>query len=180
MKYLFQSERLGFRKWQAKDIGPLAELCADPEVMRFFLKPMSYTQSEELLRAINNQFGQYGYGPYAVELLEEGTFIGFIGFAYCDMEESFTPCVEILWRLAKPYWGQGYATEGARACIDYGRSELKLNEIYSFTATLNTPSERVMQKIGMIKQGEFDHPNVPKGHKLLRHVLYRRKVDNEE
>jgi len=172
MAYIFQSERLGFRKWHDGDIKPLAQLCADPEVMRFFLDPLSYDQSEKLLKKINEQFEHHRYGAYAVELLENGAFIGFIGFAYCEMEATFTPCVEILWRLAKQYWGHGYAPEGAKACIDYGRSELGIDEFYSFTATVNIPSERVMQKIGMVKQGEFDHPNVPAGHKLQRHVLY--------
>jgi len=108
MAYIFQSERLGFRKWQDRDIKPLAELCADPEVMRFFLDPLSYDQSEKLLKKINELFEHHRYGAYAVELLESGAFIGFIGFAYCDIEVTFTPCVEILWRLAKQYWGHGY------------------------------------------------------------------------
>ena len=176
MDYLFQSERLGFRNWQPADIHPLASLCADPEVMRYFLNPLGKEQTESLLEKINSQFDQYGYGPYAVEQLDGGTFIGFIGFAYCDMDADFAPCTEILWRLSKAYWGHGYAPEGAQACIDYGRSKHGIEEIYSFTATLNTPSERVMQKIGMVKEGEFDHPNVPDGHDLKRHVLYSSKL----
>jgi RimJ/RimL family protein N-acetyltransferase len=176
MSYLFQSERLGFRLWQSTDIQPLATLCADPEVMRYFLNPLTTPQAEALCHKIVNQFEQHGYGPYAVELLDNGAFIGFIGFAYCEMDTDFAPCTEILWRLSKEYWGHGYAPEGAQACIAYRSSRLGTKEIYSFTATLNKPSERVMQKIGMVKKGEFDHPNVPEGHKLQRHVLYKKSL----
>ena len=176
MDYLFQSERLGFRKWQPADIYPLVSLCGDPEVMRYFLNPLSEEQTKALLEKIHSQFDQHGYGPYAVELLDGGAFVGFIGFAHCEMDADFAPCTENLWRLSKEYWGHGYAPEGAQACIDYGRSNHGIEEIYSFTATLNIPSERVMQKIGMVKEGEFDHPNVPVGHELRRHVLYRAKL----
>ena len=74
--------------------------------------------------------------------------------------------------MKRDAWGQGYATEAARACLDYGFSQLGMQKIYSWTALSNTPSERVMQKIGMERVGEFDHPMIEAGHPLQRHVLY--------
>ena len=103
----------------------------------------------------------------------DGKFIGYIGLHHTNFETDFCPCIEIGWRLCENSWGRGYATEGARACLDYAFRQLQLPEIYSFTSLPNRRSERVMQKIGLQKIGEFDHPLVPAGHPLLRHVLYR-------
>lgn len=105
--------------------------------------------------------------------LENRAFIGFIGLARTPYKTSFNPCVEIGWRLKKNPWNLGYATEGAKRCLEFGFSHLNLTEIYSFTPCLNYRSEKVMQKIGMKKVGEFAHPKVEVGHVLPQHVLYR-------
>jgi RimJ/RimL family protein N-acetyltransferase len=83
--------------------------------------------------------------------------------------------VEIAWRLAAAYWNRGYATEGARSALTFGFDELGLDEILSFTVPSNLPSRRVMEKIGMTRNpaDDFDHPELPEGHALRRHVLYR-------
>jgi ribosomal-protein-alanine N-acetyltransferase/3-dehydroquinate dehydratase/shikimate dehydrogenase len=88
-------------------------------------------------------------------------------------EASFTPCVEIGWRLARPWWGQGFATEGARAALAYGFECLDLPEIVSFTVPANTRSRRVMEKLGMRYTEDFEHPHIDPGHPLCGHVLYR-------
>ena len=88
-------------------------------------------------------------------------------------DAEFTPCVEIGWRLAFPYWGNGYATEAARVAIDFGFAEAGLDEIVSFTVPANRRSLAVMERLGMSQVGEFDHSNLPAGHPLRRHVLYR-------
>jgi ribosomal-protein-alanine N-acetyltransferase len=105
--------------------------------------------------------------------MDNGQFIGYTGFAHPTFESHFTPCVEIGWRLSKENWNQGFATEAALACLHYGFKKLAFNEIYSFTATINLPSIKVMEKIGMKKQGEFEHPALAEGHKLKTHVLYK-------
>ena len=179
MKYLFQSQRLGFRKWTEADTTPMATLNADPEVMEFFPSTQTREQTIDFLGRVDKQFKDYGHCWYAVDTLVDGDFIGFIGLAWCTQEElEFTPCAEIGWRLKKEAWGNGYATEGATRCLQYGFEELKLPEIYSFTATVNKRSEKVMQKIGMTKIGEFGHPQIAEGHVLRQHVLYHLSAED--
>ena len=170
--YLFQSKRLGFRNWTDEDIKPMAEICADPEVMRFFPSTMDEDQTAKMIEKFITIFKEKGYTFYAVDLLESKELIGFIGFSYAAFEGEFKPMVEIGWRLAKTCWNKGLATEGAQRCLDYARENLDFKTVFSFTAVLNKPSERVMQKIGMTFQKEFDHPRVEDGHKLKPHVLY--------
>ena len=175
MDYLFRSERLGFRKWKDEDFDPFCRMSRDPQVMKYFLKTLDPKETEALIGRIKKQFDKRHYGLYAVDHLESKSFIGFIGFLYCDFEAAFTPCVEIGWRLDRRFWNQGLATEGAKACLSYGQKVLKFAEVYSFTALENRPSERVMQKIGLTKIGEFNHPKVPQGHALEKHHLYHIK-----
>lgn len=108
-----------------------------------------------------------------LEVPSQAPFIGFIGLAVPAFEVSFTPCVEIGWRLARPWWGQGLATEGAQAALAYGFEHLKLPEIVSFTVPGNRSSRRVMEKLGMHYTEDFEHPRIEAGHPLRRHVLYR-------
>lgn len=107
-----------------------------------------------------------------MEVKESKEFIGFIGFHRPSFEADFTPCIEIGWRLKRDAWGKGYATEGAKACLKYGFTELNFKEVYSFTAKINKPSEKVMKKIGMQYVKEFDHPKLEPNNKLCKHVLY--------
>ena len=110
-----------------------------------------------------------------MEVKDTGEFIGFTGLNVPTFEAPFLPGVEIGWRLAKGAWGNGYATEAARAALAYAFGPAGLDEIVSFTATTNLPSQRVMQRIGMVhdEAGDFDHPRIEDGHRLQRHVLYR-------
>lgn len=171
----FETERLRFRDWTREDLPPFRKMNKDPQVMRYFPSTLEDAETDAFFERIQKEFSSSGYGLYAVELKETGEFIGFIGFHEASFPAAFTPCIEIGWRLKASAFGKGYATEGARACIAYGFQELKFPEIYSFTAKINLPSERVMQKIGMIKVGEFDHPNVQDGSILKEHVLYQMK-----
>ena len=125
-----------------------------------------------MVQRISAFFDENGYGLYALELRSTGEFIGFTGFTKPAFDAWFTPCIEIGWRLRQECWGQGFATEAARACLDHAFQKLALDKIFSFTAVPNTRSEKVMQRIGMIKLGEFDHPRVAPGHRLRPHVLY--------
>ncbi len=173
MDYLFQSPRLGFRQWQENDLTPFAVLNADAAVMEFFPSTFNLEQTQEAIARYQQHFATHGFGWYAVDLLATGTFIGFIGFSKTEMDVSFSPCIEIGWRLAKPYWCKGLATEGAQACLHHGWHTLGFTEVYSFTASINQRSARVMEKLGMVHQGTFLHPKVEKGHTLEEHVLYR-------
>ncbi len=168
---MIETERLILRPWCEDDLIPFSEINSDKEVMEYLPKCLSYEETVEFYNRIAAEHNTFGYGLYAAEL--EGEFIGYVGFHHFDFEAEFSPGIEIGWRLGRKYWNQGYATEAAKACIDYACKYRMFNEIYSFTTVCNHRSERVMQKIGMKRQGCFSHPSLPEGHKLKPHILYK-------
>lgn len=166
--------RLLLRDWRDADREAFAEMNADPEVMRYFAAPLSRVESDAMVERMRSHHDERGWGLWAVELAATGVFIGFVGLAVPRHALPFMPCVEIGWRLARAHWHQGYATEGARAALDFGFGVLGLEEIVSFTALGNRPSRAVMERLGMVDANEdFDHPGLPAGHALRRHCLYR-------
>jgi len=167
--------RLILRHWRESDREPFARLNADPQVMQFLPRLLLPEESDAAAKRIEDHFRRHGFGLYAVELRESGVFIGFIGLSIPAFKARFSPCIEIGWRLAAEYWGQGLATEGARAVTRHAFGELSLEEIVSFTVPSNIRSRRVMEKLGMTHNPEedFNHPQLPPGHPLRRHVLYR-------
>ena len=173
---MIETGRLVLRQWREEDVAPFAEMNRDVEVMEHMPKCLSLEESEQFYRRIMAEHEACGYGLYALELKDTGTFIGYTGFHHFDFDADFAPGIEIGWRIARRYWNQGYATEAARACISYARANRLFNEIYSFTAVCNHRSERVMQKIGMERHGWFLHPALPDGHRLKLHVVYRLDV----
>lgn len=158
--FLFKSERLGFRNWTLEDLDALAALNADEEVMKYFPTTLTFMETESLLIRLQQQFDNHGYTYFSTIELETDKCIGFIGLAYQDYEAPFNPAVDIGWRLDRDAWGKGYATEGAKACLDYGFNTLNLSQIVAVCTLNNQTSERVMQKIGMKKQSEFKHPKL--------------------
>ena len=176
------TERLRLRRWRAADRAPFAALNADPRVMEHFPDCLTRQQSDRLVERIEADFELYGYGLWALETRATGEFVGFTGLSKVSFEASFTPAVEVGWRLARSAWGRGYATEAARASLAYGFDEVGLSEVVSFTAAGNRRSRTVMERIGLDRDpaGDFDHPSLPAGHRLSRHVLYRlRAVDRQ-
>jgi len=176
--YLFVSERLGFRVFQNSDLEEFAQINADPRVMEFFPDVESKEESAASIQRYQKSQKQNGYSAYAVDLLENQEFIGYMGMMNPSFKAHFMPCTEIGWRLKAEYWNKGFGSEGARACLNYAFNTLQISEIVSFTAVINTKSERVMQKIGLKKAGTFKHPNLPQNHPLELHVLY--KISQEE
>jgi RimJ/RimL family protein N-acetyltransferase len=168
-----RTERLLLRAWRDEDLEPFAALNADPEVMRHFPAVLGRTDSDAQAARIRAHLVTHGFGLWAVEVPGQAAFIGFVGLAVPRFETHFTPCVEIGWRLAREHQGRGYATEGARAALGFGFTHLGLAEIVSFTVPANLASRRVMEKLGMQHTEDFDHPLMPGGHPLQRHVLYR-------
>lgn len=170
-----RTERLYLRRWREEDLAPFAAMNADPRVMEHFPGLMSREESDAGAARIAAHFEQRGFAQWAVEIPGTTPFAGFIGLSVPRFESHFTPCVEIGWRLAAEHWGHGYATEGARAALSFGWESLGLAEIVSFTVPGNLRSRRVMEKIGMTHDqgGDFEHPLLPAGHRLSRHVLYR-------
>ena len=174
-----RTERLLLRRWRASDRAAFAALNADPEVMRHFPAPLSREESDALIEEIEGRLEREGWGLWALELRATGRFIGFTGLSRPSFQAHFTPAVEIGWRLAREAWGQGYATEAARAAARFGFEDLGLEQLVSFTAAGNARSRAVMHRLGMTHDPaeDFDHPSLPEGHPVRRHVLYRLAAD---
>jgi ribosomal-protein-alanine N-acetyltransferase len=172
---MIETARLRLRDWRDQDREPLYRITSDPHVMEYFPAPLSREESGTLIDRIEAHQLQHGFTFFAAELRHTAQFIGFIGMVYTPFEAPFTPCVEIGWRLAAESWGQGLATEGARAVLRFGFDELKLPEIVALTVPANRRSRRVMEKLGMTYDptDDFEHPGLPPGHPLRPHVLYR-------
>jgi RimJ/RimL family protein N-acetyltransferase len=170
-----RTQRLVLRQWRPEDRDPFAAMNADSRVMEFFPSTLTRQESDAAADRIQAAIDLRGFGFWAVEIPGITPFAGFIGLTMVPFEAHFTPCVEIGWRLAPQFWNQGYATEGATAALEFGFGNLKLSEIVAFTVPSNGPSRRVMEKVGMSHDpaDDFDHPRVPVGHPLRRHVLYR-------
>jgi RimJ/RimL family protein N-acetyltransferase len=174
-----ETERLVLRQWRDDDREPFARMNADSRVMEYFPSALTREESDALVDRIELHWRTHGFGLYAVDhkvaARNECHFIGFIGLARPSFEIDFTPCIEIGWRLDTSAWGHGFATEGARAAADCAIGPQGLDEIVSFTSVGNARSRRVMEKIGMTHDArdDFDHPRIPEGHPLRRHVLYR-------
>jgi RimJ/RimL family protein N-acetyltransferase len=170
-----ETERLLLRRWRAADLEPFARINRDPAGMEYLPAPLSRAASDEMADRIEAHFRRHGFGLWAAELRENEEFIGFIGLSVPRFEAAFTPCVEIGWRLARDHWGKGLATEGARAAMQHAFVELRMPSLVSFTVPANVRSRRVMEKIGMTHDAadDFDHPSLPDGHRLRKHVLYR-------
>ena len=169
------TERLILRKWREGDREPFARMNCDPVVMEHFPAVLSREESDALVDRAEAHLERHGFGPWAAELRESREFIGYVGLVIPQFEASVTPCVEIGWRLAPQHWGKGLATEGAYALVRHGFEVQSLPELVSFTVPANLRSLRVMEKLGMARdpRDDFDHPSVPAGHPLRRHVLYR-------
>jgi RimJ/RimL family protein N-acetyltransferase len=167
--------RLKLRRWREDDLEAFAALNADSAVMEHFPGTLTRRESEALVETIEDGFEADGFGLWAVEVRETGEFVGFTGLDVPEFEADFMPAVEVGWRLARSAWGHGYATEAARAAVSFGFEEVGLGEIVSFTTPANRRSRAVMERLGMSHDpgDDFDHPGLPVGHPLKRHVLYR-------
>jgi RimJ/RimL family protein N-acetyltransferase len=169
------TERLFLREWWDTDVHPFAAMNSDPRVMQYFPETYSEERTRQFVARIRECWLERRYGLWAVERQDTGRFIGYVGLWPATFPAHFTPAVEVGWRLAADQWGNGYATEAARASLRYGFDAVGLEEIVSFTSGLNVRSWRVMERLGMRRDasGDFEHPNVPEGHSVRPHVLYR-------
>lgn len=166
--------RLILRQWEPQDLPEFAALNADPEVMRYFPSTLDRQASDALAAKAKALIEKQGWGFWAVQDRASGRLAGMIGLHTPAPELPFSPCVEVGWRLARPYWGQGLATEGSKAALEFAWNVLQQGEVVAFTAVLNKPSQAVMQRLGMQPDAHtFMHPAVPQEHALAEHVLYR-------
>ena len=173
-----RTDRLLLRPWRPEDRVPFAALNVDPEVMEHFPARLTRAQSDAFVDRIEAGFAEHGFGLWAVEVQATGEFIGFTGLAVPLFDAPFMPAVEIGWRLARPAWGHGSASEAARRALAVAFTDYGLAEVVSFTSVANVRSQAVMRRIGMTRDpaGDFDHPRVPANHRLQRHVLWRIKA----
>lgn len=169
-----QTSRLKLRQWKDSDLIAFAKLNADPEVMQFYPNKLEKDESDNMALKLKDLIAKRGWGFWAIEEIETKKFIGFVGLHEPTYDLPVTPCVEIGWRLAKEYWGNGYATEASNISLDFAFNKLNLDKVYSFTSGENIKSRAVMERIGMANINKnFEHPIIPKGHTLREHVLYR-------
>ena len=171
-EYIFKSDRLGFRNWNERDLDEFAELNSDEDVMEYFPKTLTKEETFKFIERLKKCFEKNRYTYFAVDTLETNEFIGFIGLFYQNYKSDFTPNVDIGWRLRKSFWKKGYATEGAKKCIEYGFKSLGLEKIISVCPEKNSKSKNVMKKIGMNKVGEFNHPKLKDYPELEKCVCY--------
>ncbi len=164
------------RPWQERDREPLAALNADPEVMAHFPAPLDRAASDAMFDELRLRAARQGFGVFAVEHRASRELVGLVGLGLPAWEAHFTPAVEIAWRLARPWWGQWLALEAARDTLRWAFEDLALPRVVSFTVPANTRSWTLMERLGLARQGEFDHPKLPTGHPLQRHWLYA--IDN--
>ncbi len=174
---MIRTARLIVRPWRKSDLAPFAEQNSDPTVMQSLGGVLTREESEAYVERAQRHLSEAGFCPWAVEAPGVSPLIGAVGLMRVVFEASFTPAVEVMWRLHRPYWGQGYATEAARAAIVDGFRRVGLQEIVAMTSLLNTASMRVMERLGMVRSFEFDYPNRLQGSPLSRHVLYRLRLD---
>ena len=169
------TERLILRPWREEDYEPFAAMSADPAVMEFIAPLRDRAASDAIADRLAGHVEDHGFGFWALEAPGVAPFIGFTGLIHVDDDMPFAPAVEIGWRLARDHWGKGYASEAARAALAFGFDTLKLGEIVALTVPANLRSQAVMERIGMGRDpaGDFDHPKLPEGDPLRRHVLYR-------
>ena len=173
------TERLIMRGWRESDLAPWAAMNADPEVRRYLGPLQTFEQAEAWVLNFQDDLDRYGFGFWALEVRASGEFIGFTGLDTVDEVMPFTG-VEIGWRLARPAWGHGYATEAALAALAYGFGTMGLPEIVAVTMARNERSRAVMRRIGMTRDPaeDFDDPDVEEG-PLRRYVVYRKRRDPE-
>ncbi|KHD08019.1 GCN5 family acetyltransferase [Candidatus Thiomargarita nelsonii] len=169
-----KTNQLLLRQWQKEDFPLFAKINYDSVVMEYYPSVLSEDESNAMAHKFESLISERSWGFWAVELIDENKFIGFVGLHKPTYELPVTPCIEIGWRLAKEYWGKGYATEAARVALKFAFEELGLNEVYSFTSVSNKKSWSVMVRLGMQNTGaNFEHPIIPESHPLREHVLYK-------
>lgn len=176
MTVYFETRRLIARDYQPEDLPAFTAMNQDDAVMRYFPHKLNVAESKVFMEKLQLLLTANNYGLFALEEKRSRAFIGFTGFHLADFESSFTPATEIGWRLCEEKWHQGYATEAARGALDYAAAKTALQEVISFTAKANLPSQKVMQRIGMTFAGAFIHPRVAHDSPLADHVLYHLNI----
>ena len=149
---ILETQRIRLREFEEDDVDALYSLDSDPDVMRYISDGRTCTRAdiESAIPRVRNYYQQNpGYGIWLAELKDDGQFLGWACLKHLDQTED----IEVGYRLMKAFWNQGYATEAARALIDYGFEQLKLDRIVAITHPDNAASQRVLEKCGLRREG---------------------------
>jgi RimJ/RimL family protein N-acetyltransferase len=167
--------RLVLRRWRESDLGPMAAINADPDVMRHFSSSLSHHQTARQIAAYEASFARNGYGPWAVTIAGTSELVGLMGLLPVEFDAHFTPAVQVIARFAAPAWRQGYASEASQAMKQDAFERVGLDEMVAFTVRSNEPSQRLMAANGMTHDpaDDFMHPGLDEGSPYRDHVLYR-------
>ncbi len=175
-EYIIKTSRLGMRNWEEADIKPMTAMNMNEQVMEYFPSVQTEQHTKEFIKRMQNHFDVHGFCYFAVDALDSKEFIGFIGLCHQNYESDFTPHIDIGWRLKQSAWGKGYATEGAKACLEFAFKSLELREVYSVASVINVKSIHVMKKIDMKKETTFIHPKLLNNNRLKECVLFRKTL----
>lgn len=172
---IIETPRLQLRHWRDDDVEAWVEMNLDPRVMEFFPTAYPRERSEAAAALMRDRLDELGYGWWVAEVRGVAPFAGVVVLQEVPFQAPFTPAYEIGWRFAPSFWGQGYATEGARGALRHAFEVLHWDEVVAFTTAVNLRSQRVMERLGMThdSRDDFDHPKIAQGHPLCRHLLYR-------
>ncbi len=171
---MIHTDRLVLRPAVDADRDAIAALNAHPRVGEWLGGVRDRAASDAFVDRVQAHDARHGFGFWVVERKADGRVIGMTGVWWVPPEMDMPNTVEIGWRFHPDAWGQGYATEAARAALDYGFGTLGLPEIIAFTARTNLASQSVMTRIGMAHAPErdFEHPGVAEGDPLKPHVVF--------
>ncbi len=168
------TSRLLLRQWKKSDYPDFAEMSSNTKVMEYFPKLLTEEESNAIAEKLSKLISDRGWGLWAMEEKSSNRFIGFTGLHEVSNDLPFGPAIEIGWRLSDKFWGKGYATEAAGKVLEFAFTELQIEEIVSFTSTLNLKSEAVMKRLNMINTNcNFLHPKIEDNHPLKEHILYK-------
>jgi RimJ/RimL family protein N-acetyltransferase len=167
--------RLVLRPFTGMDCEPFFQLNTHPAVVESLGSSPTRAESDAVVGRFLDEMDREGWGLWAVEVAGGAPFVGMVGLHRMSPALPCAPAVEVGWRLHPDWWGHGYATEAAAASLRYGFDQAGLDEILAITTTLNLRSQAVMTRLGMTRdlEGDFDHPSLPVGSPLRRHVLFR-------
>jgi len=174
-----ETERLILRQWKSTDLDVFAEINSNPNAMEYFPYLFSREQSDDLASRLKEEISLKGWGMWAAELKDNQEFIGFVGIHTPESIFSFSPCVEIGWRLHPRYWGFGYATEAGKKSLEFAFNQIELNEVVAMTTVKNYRSVAVMKRLGLKDtHSNFMHPKLPKESAVSEHFLFKITQEN--
>ncbi|MFF1479260.1 GNAT family N-acetyltransferase [Streptomyces sp. NPDC058301] len=163
--------RLLLRRWDEDDLPALAEINADPDVMRWTGdgSVLDLEETADEIERWEEEWDEEGFGLFAVELLGSGELAGVVGLSVPTYLPEVLPAVEITWRLGRQFWGQGYASEAAQASLEFALQDRGLDRVVAIARVGDSASENVIRKLGMVPEKVTIDPRY--GHQVAVHSI---------